>query len=87
MLLRISFSVALLISVLFLPLWLSLLLALAGMFYFPIFLEGLVLLLLSDLLYGVEEARFLNITFVSLVMGGVALILVEFLKKKLKFYS
>ncbi|MEK7081273.1 MAG: hypothetical protein AAB902_02710 [Patescibacteria group bacterium] len=87
MALRILASVLLLFSILFMPFWVSVILALAGMIYFAIFWEVVVLLLLSDLLYGVKEAKFSNVIFISFIVSILVLVLLEFLKRKLKFYS
>ena len=86
MTLRILASVLLLFSVLFLPFWVSILLALAGMFYFSVFWETVVLFLLSDLLYGAGEAKFHGAVFVSFVSAIIVIIAIEIVKKKLKFY-
>lgn len=86
MTLRILFSVVLLFSVLFLPFYLSVILALVGMAYFKLFIEANLLFLLSDLLYGVKEIRFLNITFMSFLLSIVILFMIEFIKDKLRFY-
>lgn len=85
MALRILASIVLLLSVLYLPFWVSVILGLATMAYFPFFLEAVFLFFLSDLLYGTPEPKFFNMVFVS---GGAALvcfILIELLKKKLRF--
>jgi len=66
------------------PFWVSVILALAGMAYFSFFWEAVVLFLLSDLLYGVSETRFLNIFFISFLVSLLVLILVELIKKKLR---
>ena len=87
MLIRILFSVLLLLSMLFMPFWVSVILAFTGMFYFAIFWEAIILFLLSDLLYGVKEDKFYGAVFVSFVVTGVVLIIIEVLKKKMKFYS
>lgn len=87
MLLRILFSVLLLFSTLFMPFWVSVVLALAGMFYFSIFWEAVILFFLSDLLYGVKENKFFGAIFVSSVIFGTVLMVVEIVKKKMKFYS
>ena len=84
--LRISFSVILLISLLFMPFWLSFILMILGILYFSYFFEAFFLFLLSDLLYGVPEPRFFNIVFVSSLLSLIFLITLELLKKKLKFY-
>jgi len=87
MALRILASILLLFSILFMPFWVSVILALASMVYFSIFWEATILLLLSDLLYGAKEAKFSNVIFISFIVSILILILLEFLKKKLKFYS
>ncbi len=86
MLIRISAVILVLFSVLFMPFWLTILLVLAGMFYFSIFWEAVVLLLLSDFLYGVGEIRFQGVVFVSSIIATIVLLAIEALKKKLKFY-
>lgn len=84
MLFRILASVVLLWSVLFMPFWVSVILAFAGMVYFPFFLEAVFLFFLSDLLYGVPEPRFFNTVFVSFIIAIVCFVLLELLKKKLR---
>lgn len=68
------------------PFWVSVILALVGMVYFPVFWEAPVLFLLSDLLYGTAETKFSETIFVSFVSAAVILIAIEIIKKKLKFY-
>lgn len=87
MTLRILFSILLFISILFWPFWLSVILALGGMFYFNIFWEAIALFLLSDLLYGVKETKFSGVIFISFILAVLVFILIEILKKKLKFYN
>jgi len=84
MLFRILASVILLWSVLFMPFWVSVILALMGMVYFPFFLEAVFLFFLSDLLYGIPEPRFFNTVFVSFIMALVCFIVLELIKKKLR---
>ena len=74
----------LLISILFLPIGVSVIFALAGMAYFDFFLEAVFLFFLSDLLYGVKEARLFNLVFVSLIAALISFIIIELLKKKLR---
>ena len=87
MLLRILAFIMLWWSVLFMPLWVSIILALAGMLYFKFFLEAVFLFLLSDLLYGAPELIFFNIIFVSFIVALTFFIILELLKKKLRFHS
>ncbi len=87
MVLRILASIILLWSVLFMPFWLTVLLAIAGIIYFHLFFEALGAMLLSDLLFGTHEVKFSGIVFVSFVASIIFLIAAELIKKKLKFYS
>lgn len=84
---RVFFSILLLLSVFFAPFWLSAIMALAGMFIFPKYWEGVVLLFFSDLLYGVEKERFQNLPYLGLFGSVLAIIAIEVLKKKLRFYQ
>ncbi|MFA5791598.1 MAG: hypothetical protein WC884_01005 [Candidatus Paceibacterota bacterium] len=57
------------------------------MIFNKIFWEALPLFLLSDLLYGVKEIKFHDMIFISFFVSIIVLILIELLKKKLKFYQ
>ena len=81
---RILFSILLLLSVLFMPFWLTAILALFGMAYWNVYAEGVALLLLSDLIFGAEVERFQYFTFVSTSLSLACLIFIEFLKKKMR---
>ncbi len=87
MLLRIFFAILLLISVLFWPLYISIILGLIGMFYFPTFIEAVFIFLISDLLQGGITAHFYGIPFISFLGALMVYGSIELLKKKLKFYS
>ncbi|MEK7088901.1 MAG: hypothetical protein AAB913_02105 [Patescibacteria group bacterium] len=81
---RILVFLILLLSILYMPFWLSIILILIAMAYFLFFLEGIVLFFLSDLLYGTSEIRFLNIFFISTIISFLFLIIIELLKKKIR---
>jgi hypothetical protein len=85
MLLRISAIIVLLLSVLFMPFWLSVILGLAGMIYFNKFFEAPVLFMLSDSLYGIKEAKFSGMVFVSFFVCLIILVVMEILKKNSNF--
>jgi len=87
MLIRILASILLLFSILFMPFWISAILAFAGMIYFAVFWEAVILFLLSDLLYGAREAKFYGAIFVSFIIAIMVLGIIEITKKKLKFYN
>ncbi|MDP2789272.1 MAG: hypothetical protein Q8O46_04500 [bacterium] len=87
MVLRVFFSFLLLLAVLFMPFWLSGILALIGIAFFRTYWEAVVLLFFSDMLLGTSETKFLNFTLVSSALTLLVLILFQFLKEKLKFYN
>ncbi len=86
MALRILAIIVLLISVLFMPFWLSVLLGLGMIIYFPIFGEAVVIFFISDLLYGTQEIKFYGIAYISLIISIIVLVGLEFIKKKLRLY-
>ena len=84
MLLRILASIFIIFSILFLPFYISIILAIGAMLYFAYFFEAVVLFFILDLLHGVKENKLLGITFISLIISIVLILIIEFLKKKLK---
>ena len=84
MLLRILASIALLFSILYMPLWLSALMALVAMIYFSFFWEGVAIFFLSDLLYGVGVSRYFGIFFVSFIVCLAVFVVIELVKKKIR---
>lgn len=87
MAIRIVSVLVILFSIFFMPFWVFVLMVAAGIIYFDIFAESLVLLLLSDILYAARSGKFGGVFFLTTILGGVALILAEILKKRLKFYN
>ena len=87
MLLRILVFFAFLFSVLFMPLWVSVVLALAGMIYFSVFWEAVMLFFVSDLLYGIKETKNSPMIFISFFVSVLVLVILEMLKKKLRLYD
>lgn len=87
MIYRVLSSLILLFSILFMPIWVSVILGMIGMIFFPLFLEAIFLFFLSDLLFGVSEASLLNVTFVSLIFALAVFLVIELLKRKLRFQT
>lgn len=85
MLIRILASILLLFSILFLPFWVSAILAFAGIIYFNVFGEAVIFLLLSDLLYGVRETKFYGAVFISFAAALISLLVIELAKRKFRF--
>lgn len=84
---RVIFTILLLFSMLFLPFWISAILALIGIFYFDFYLEAFVIFLLADLLYSTTQTRFLELSFINALVVSLVIILGEFVKRNSKFYS
>lgn len=76
----------LLLALLFTPFWVFLLLLIISMATFNLFFEAILFSLLSDLFYSAKEIRFSEHLFIFFCASIIALLLIEFLKKKLKFY-
>lgn len=86
MIIRILISIVLLFSILFMPFWVSALLALVGIIYFSKFFEAAVLFLLSDLLYGTKGETGFPVIFTSFIIAIILLTAKEAIKNKVKFY-
>jgi hypothetical protein len=71
-------------SILFLPFPVSLALLLIGMIYFPHYFEGIIVFLISDLMFGVKEVYFHGEIFISLIVALLLFIIVESFKKKVR---
>jgi len=74
-------------SVLYLPVWVTLPAIVFYFFYFDKFYEGLGIVLLMDLLFGVADPRFFNIQIFTFLLMLVLFLIITFLKKKMKFYT
>lgn len=84
---RITYGGLFLISVIFFPFYISLIVAVVGMFLFANYWEAILGFFISDLIYGLGKNNFLNTYFASFLLAIFLLLLVELLKKKLKFYQ
>jgi len=82
MTLRILAFFLLLFSILYLPFWISIIIALALMVYFNIFWEAVLLFFLSDLLYGTSEGKNFLTLYMSFIVSAILLIIIEIIKKK-----
>lgn len=86
MVLRVLANLILFFSVFFMPFWFSCILALFFMFYFNLFVEVIILMFISDLFFGIKDTIFPNFIFFSSCIFSCVFILLEILKRKLKFY-
>jgi len=87
MALRVFTSILLVLSIFFMPFWLSVVLALAGMMYFRYYIEAVFVFLIGDLLYGAAEPKLYGVTFALSIMNLLLFICIEYIKPKLKYYS
>ena len=83
---RIFIVILLFIAILFLPFWLSFIIAAGAMFFFSFFAEAVLLFLLSDLLFGIPEERYAGIVFLSFILSLILLIVIESAKRKMRIY-
>ena len=84
---RIIFSLALFSMMSFLPFYFLIIFAIIGMFLFKKYYEALFILVLADLLFGTKQSVFLNIVYVYFTLGIILFFIIEFLKKKLRYYK
>ncbi len=84
MILRVIASLLLLTSILFWPFWISVILGLAFMAYFSLYVEAVFLFLLSDLLFGAVEAKLFGVLGVSFFVSIIFFVLIEIIKTKLR---
>jgi len=87
MLKRIIFSGILLVSILFFPFWISVILGFLGIIFFRRYWEVVILFAVSDLIFGSFGSRFIELPISSTISSLIILILIELFKKKLKFYN
>ncbi len=80
---RIIFVIVLLLSALFLPFYLTYILAFWGIIYFSLFWEGLIIFFISDLLYGAKIEFFAQATFISTIVYLIVFIVIDLTKKRL----
>jgi succinate dehydrogenase/fumarate reductase cytochrome b subunit len=66
------------------PFWFSVILVLIAMAYFSHYYEGVALFFISDLLYGVSEARYMGIFFIATIISVIFIVSIEILKKKMR---
>lgn len=85
--LRILAFIVLLLSVLFMPIYITAFLGLLAIIYFSKFWEGTIVFLFSDLLHQVKDNKTFPIIFLSFIISLLVLISLEFLKKKFNFYQ
>lgn len=84
---RIGATFLILFSVLFLPFIFTVLFALCAILYFKNYYEAILVLFLSDLIYGASETRYFHMYFVGAIVTTITLFTMEALKTRLKFYQ
>ena len=81
---RITANIILLMSVLFAPWWITIILALALVFYFKLYYEFIIAAVITDMLYGVPEVLLFDWVFVYTAFSIILFILVQWLKTRLR---
>ncbi|MBI5816913.1 MAG: hypothetical protein HZB09_00605 [Candidatus Yonathbacteria bacterium] len=84
---RIFADILIVISTFFLPLWISFLGVIAGLFYFKNFYEAIAIGVLADMLYGVSLQKFFHIQWVTTVLFLFLYFAINQLKQYTRFYE
>lgn len=84
---RALFDVLLLLVAFLAPWWVAMTAALAAAFAFPAYYELVVLGLILDSLYNAPVARFHSFQFVLAASALVALVAVEAIKRRTRFFA
>ena len=87
MLFRILFDITLLIGLFVFPWWLSALVVLFGLFYFPYFYEAIGAGVVLDGLYAQPVGTFGGFQLVFTLGAVLSVIIVAFLKTKIRLYE
>lgn len=85
MTLRIIFNLLIFTSILFLPWWFTVIIAISFLFMFTSY-EVILLGLFADILYSSSVPSFFNIEFLFTIVFIILFIIVYFVKNKLIFY-
>ena len=83
---RIALDLILFLSLFATPWWVSLIIALAGIFFFTHFYEIVVAGFIMDIVYGTPNASFFGIHFLSSIVAILLLVIGAFIKKRMIFY-
>lgn len=81
---RVVFDLILIVSVFFLPFWITAILLVAGTVLFPWFVELFFFSLLVDLVFGVPELRFFNFQYIVTLFAAVIFIIYQLIRPRLK---
>ena len=84
---RVIANIFLFLSVLFLPWWMTAIFIIAALFIFKNFYEAIAWGFFGDLLYGISIAAFFNFGLFLTLGAGTIFFIVEFLKKRIRYYQ
>lgn len=84
MMIRILFSVLLLISILFFPFYIPIIIGILGIIYFKFYFEAIILFFLSDMIFGTAREGLFNIVFISSLLSLVFMISTEIVKTRIR---
>lgn len=81
---RAVYDLLVLISVFFLPFWITAILLIAGTILFPWFIELFFFSVLVDRLFGIPELRFFNFQYVVTVFALILFVIYQLIRPRLK---
>lgn len=84
---RIFADIAIVGSIFFLNSWITLLLVIAGLFYFRNFYETIIAGIMIDALYGIPLERFFHIPYIATIMSIATYFIIDKLKERIRFHE
>lgn len=84
---RILLDIVIVLSVFYLPWWISAILVAIGAFFFDKFYEIFFIGLLLDILYGVKTEKFYGVWFIFTVVFTLIYIIIKYFKKNIRSYK
>jgi len=85
--LRFIANLILFFSVLFLPWWVTAIFIVVAIFIFKKFYEAIAWGFFGDLIYGISIAAFFNFGLFLTLGAGIIFFIIEFLKKRIRYYQ
>ena len=85
--LRIATDIFLVLMMFMAPWWITMLLAVVGLFVFRNFFEIIIIGIMLDSLYNASVARYYNVQFLMTYMAIVLFVATSFIKPRLRYFE
>ena len=77
---RITYTIVCCLTAVLLPYWVLFVLVAFGMYWFDWYVEGLVVVIVQDMLFGVPLVRYHHFMWMGLVYMAIVFVIIEILK-------